>query len=523
MNIVIGSGPSGFAATKALLEKNKKVIMLDAGIKLEKNKLDRLNNIKPMNFDKFKESKWINDNQEISISGVKDKLSYGSDFSYRSADKQYIINNEKIKFKPSFAQGGFSNVWGGAVLPFLQSEIENWPINYKDLEKGYRKVINMLDISGKRDHLEDKFSFFTEKIMDYDNSAQAKAILAKLNSNYSHLKNHGIQFGSARLAVKMSNENKQKNCLYCGLCLNGCPIKIIFNTSFKLSELLQDNRFSYIGNVIVNKLEEQGGEVKIYAKDRLTGENLIYNAEKVYLGAGVLPTLGIILESLGLKKLKLEIKQSQYFLLPLYFNNNISGITNEELHTLAQLFIEITDNSISKNSIHLQLYTYNQFLNQLIQKYKIAKILPKVFKEKIISSLLTIQGYFHSDESIAANIQAVSSGGKIKIDLDNKLKSNVFMHQNIRKLVKKLFLFRRFLGFTPIYPLLKIGDFGEGYHVGSTFPMSSSPEKYSTDTLGRLNNYENIHIIDASILPSIPATTITFTIMANAFRIANDS
>ena len=129
MNIVIGSGPSGFAATKALLERKKKVIILDAGIKLEKNKLDRLNSINSMNFDKFKESKWINDNQEISISGIKDKLSYGSDFPYRSADKQYIINNDKIKFKPSFALGGLSNVWGGSVLPFLQSEIENWPIN----------------------------------------------------------------------------------------------------------------------------------------------------------------------------------------------------------------------------------------------------------------------------------------------------------------------------------------------------------------------------------------------------------
>ena len=125
MNIVIGSGPAGFAATKALLERNKTVIMLDAGIKLEQNKLDRLNSIKHFGFDKLKDSKWINDNQDISISGIKDKLSYGSDFPYRSIDKQYTINKEKIKFKSSFAQGGLSNVWGASVLPYLQSEIEN--------------------------------------------------------------------------------------------------------------------------------------------------------------------------------------------------------------------------------------------------------------------------------------------------------------------------------------------------------------------------------------------------------------
>ena len=37
------------------------------------------------------------------------------------------------------------------------------------------------------------------------------------------------------------------------------------------------------------------------------------------------------------------------------------------------------------------------------------------------------------------------------------------------------------------------------------------------------NNLKRIHCIDASVLPSIPATTITLTIMANAYRIGSES
>jgi len=41
--------------------------------------------------------------------------------------------------------------------------------------------------------------------------------------------------------------------------------------------------------------------------------------------------------------------------------------------------------------------------------------------------------------------------------------------------------------------------------------------------LGRLGKWENIHLIDASVFPNVPATTFTLTIMANAHRITAES
>ena len=50
--------------------------------------------------------------------------------------------------------------------------------------------------------------------------------------------------------------------------------------------------------------------------------------------------------------------------------------------------------------------------------------------------------------------------------------------------------------------------------------MSNNPGELETDFLGRLNKLQRIHIIDSSIFPEIPSSSITFTVMANAFRIA---
>jgi len=39
--------------------------------------------------------------------------------------------------------------------------------------------------------------------------------------------------------------------------------------------------------------------------------------------------------------------------------------------------------------------------------------------------------------------------------------------------------------------------------------------------LGRPTGWSNIHFVDSSVLPSIPATTLALTIMANACRIGD--
>jgi choline dehydrogenase-like flavoprotein len=61
-----------------------------------------------------------------------------------------------------------------------------------------------------------------------------------------------------------------------------------------------------------------------------------------------------------------------------------------------------------------------------------------------------------------------------------------------------------------------------GYHFGSSLPMSNKSlnlNSTSTDLYGRLKNVRNIHVLDSSILPNIPAGSYSFTVMANAIRI----
>jgi hypothetical protein len=69
--------------------------------------------------------------------------------------------------------------------------------------------------------------------------------------------------------------------------------------------------------------------------------------------------------------------------------------------------------------------------------------------------------------------------------------------------------------------MIKFFNPGSGTHCGSSFPMRHHPSRpFDSDTLGRPFGWSRIFIVDSSVLPSTPGTTLAFTTMANADRIA---
>lgn len=47
----------------------------------------------------------------------------------------------------------------------------------------------------------------------------------------------------------------------------------------------------------------------------------------------------------------------------------------------------------------------------------------------------------------------------------------------------------------------------------------SNNNTFTTNVYGRLKNFNNLHLIDATIFPTIPSTTLGLLLMANAYRI----
>jgi len=76
----------------------------------------------------------------VELGGVPLKNTFGSAFPYRDVERLLPFENHGCATRPTLARGGFSTVWGSAVLPYLAEDLADWPIAAADLAPHYRAV-----------------------------------------------------------------------------------------------------------------------------------------------------------------------------------------------------------------------------------------------------------------------------------------------------------------------------------------------------------------------------------------------
>ena len=518
--IVVGSGPSGVSAAFALVNKGYDVTMLDAGITLEdKNKklVEKIRNAKNWS------EKLLEPIKKPMHEKGKDaplKYVYGSDYSYKDVNKHTPIELDNLACSTSLGLGGLSSVWGAALMPHLDEDISDWPIKIKDLKMHYEKVLGFMGMAAnKGDDLEKIFPFYTDKAQPFKLSSQAKMFLQTLNNYKSKLNNDGIFFGSPRLAVRFESTKTSKGCVYCGLCFYGCPYNLIYNSEFTVQQLKKHKNFHYINNFVVNKIKELNDKVMLSVKNIKTRKESTFKCDRVFLACGVLPTARIMLNSMNEYNHELLIKDSQHFMLPCLRYEGAEDVTKEKLFTLSQLYIEIFDKKLDKNSIHMQVYTYNDLYD--VEMEKKFGFLFRAFKapfKAIMGRTIVIQGYVHSNSSPQMAAKLDKNSNALIVKKIEKKSVEIL----IKKITKNILKNKKYFRMIPLIPMLEISKTGGGNHYGATFPMRKNPKKFESDLLGRPFGYKRTHIVDASVLPSIPTQTITLTTMANAHKIATE-
>ena len=520
LHYVIGSGPAGVSCAHGLLQRGVTVKLLDAGLSLEKPRADLVAQMRATPPDAWsaEQIRQLKEGMQANAKGIPLKLAFGSDYPYRECDQHLPADYENVALRLTLARGGFSSVWGAAMMPYSEADMAGWPIGTADLAEHYRSVAKFTGLSARPDDLEKIFPAYLDKPDALQLSRQAKLFLGNLEKNRAPLRDAGFVFGQARVGVRVASPSS-KGCVYCGLCMYGCPYGHIYNAEDTLRELQAHPNFSYQSDVIVTQLRESQTGVTVEGFNRTTRKPFAAEASRVYLAAGVIPSTQILLRSDALYDQTVRLKDSQYFLIPLALARSAGDVSREQLHTLSQLFVEISDSKISPHSVHLQVYSYNDLIGQAVRKSFGPLAGPLEFLARSLERrLLIVQGYLHSDHSSRIAL-TLKRGTPDRMHL--KAEPNPETKPLIRRVVRKLFRHSRHFGAVPLSPMLQIAEAGRGFHSGSSFPMSDQPAAMQSDTLGRPHDWSRVHLVDASVMPDIPATQITFSVMANAHRIGS--
>lgn len=509
-DLVLGSGPSGVAAAAALIARGREVVMLDAGGMMEPGPAalrSRMGSQEP--------NEWAaEDRRAIRQSSAESGgiQPFGSDFLFRAPKSEpfWADRSDVHALRPSFAKGGLSNGWGAAVLPYRDEDMDAWPIRAGDLSPHYAAVAPMLQVAGRKDDLAAIFPAFAHPSdRPLPPSAQATALLNRLSQRRDALRSMGLHFGTAFQAVA-------DGCRQCAMCLHGCPYRLIFSADQSVDALVASGGLEYRPGVLATLFEEDGTGVAVHAD----GE--VIRGDRLFVGCGVLPTALIATRSLGLTGQWLSIKDSAHFFLPMLHGWSAGNPATEPRHGLVQLFWELMDDKVDPHLVHAQLYTYHdEYASDIGRRFGPFAGLAKPLTELLSQRLLVAQTFLHSDSSPSIGMRIDGPAGQERLAF--RAQSNDRTAAVMKMVTGRLAKAARLAGMMALTPLVRLNPLGSSFHCGGSFPMRKNPKEGETDVMGRPAGLSRVHLIDASVFPSIPASTITFSVMANAHRIATEA
>ena len=521
-SLIIGSGPAAAGAALALSRDPAQLItVVDVGGELEAERKSTRNLLATT-----PEADWVEDDvraiahQPVGTQpGVlPEKRSYGSDFPFRNFGQLEGVSavGDANRSVVSGAYGGFSNVWGAQIMPFSAATFDRWPISREEMEPHYRVALNEMTLTGEEDDLSTLFPLLISARPLPELAARTVAVLHRYQSRRAYLQSLGITVGRARLAMR------SELCTRCGLCMTGCPYGLIYSASHTFDRLRTEGRVTYRKDVLAFKLRERNSVPEVSVRDTASGRIEQISADRIYVACGGIGTTRLVLGSLGHFDRPVELAESVQFVMPAASKRPTADPRQERDFTLNQFNLVYDASGDGFDLCQIHFYPYNPVFESSMPpplQHAVAKPLVTSALRRLSVGL----GYLPSWASPGVKVTAHSTadGNLPELTVDRTPTSG--WPKMLRELTTSLLRAAPALDLWPVLPMTSVSPAAKSYHFGSSFPHGDVRSGLRTDRMGRLDRWDNIHLIDASVFPNVPATTFTLTIMANAHRIASES
>ena len=522
----MGSGPAAAATAMALTRRpDVEVTVIDVGLLLEGERQSAVEILAGQDA-----AAWDSDMaaliseqpvRQAGSRGLPEKRAYGSNFPFRD-----IGQLDGIAAAPpanrsvvSGAYGGFSNVWGAQVMPFADSVFATWPVGAPTMRTHYECVLEQIPFAAEPDDLAEHFPLIGNAVPLPEVSFRTAAVLSAYSRHRSRINALGMTIGKARLAFRAGG------CVRIGLCMTGCPYSLVYSASQTFDALRAAGRVTYHSGLLALEVGERDGRPRVVTKELATGTLRNFEADRIFLACGGIGTTRLVLNSLRLFGLELTMGESQQFTLPFLSRRASPDPRNEPQFTLNQFNATVAMDDEGYELSQLHFYTYNPAFADALPRALRMRI-TAAGKWQLLRRLTVALGYLPSWNSPRLAVRALGPRRPDALpELQiSKTPAPPARRRMLRSVMARVARAAPQLDLYPILPMLRLSAAGKSYHWGGSFPHQAHPDsRFSTDVLGRPLGWRHIHLVDASVFPSVAATTFTLTVMANAHRIATEA
>jgi choline dehydrogenase-like flavoprotein len=512
-NVIVGTGPAAAAAILALADDpSQQITVVDIGERLADDAaaaVDRMSALQPAQWAAADRELVTAQPAELAGSALPEKRAYSSNHMFVDRGQQHglVMPDRGNHAAVSGAVGGFSTVWGAQIMPFSRATFARWPFGWDEIEPHYHAVLAEVPLAGDDDDYAEDFPLLSARAPLPPVSGRTAAVLDRYRRHRDAIRANGIVVGKARLAFAADS------CVRCGLCMTGCPYSLIYSARQTVDRFVASGRVSHVSQVLVTEVDQPVGSTPfVRGIDLATGRALRLDADRVFVGAGGLGSTRIALNSLSAPPNQVDLQESVQFLVPFVSRRSTGDPRGQQDFTLNQfnLLLKYDDEAYTTSQVHC--YPYSPAVAEALPGW-----LPRSLSGAVLGRVTAALGYLPSWRSprMRVDLRARHEGAlpdiAVRVVSDRRPAMLRSVLRRLSALGPKLDLF-------PVLPMVRLSGPGKSYHFGSTFPHGNG-----SDLLGRIGEFRNVHLIDGSVLPSVPSTTFTLTVMANAHRIATAS
>jgi len=528
--LVVGSGASGVHFARTVLERGHEVTLLDVG---------REGTPQPLPEASFAELKRQLPDPTAYMLGPECEGAILPDFDAEfygiPPGREFILDTPrdfKVRsrgFAPlfSFARGGLAEAWTAGCYPLNAGEMSDFPFSWERLEPHYASVARLIGVTGAEDDLA-RFMPLHDGLME---PLRLDAHSERLVASYARQRERmnrelGCYLGRTRIATLTADLGARKACSYLGRCLWGCPTNSLYTPSLTLAECLDNERFEYVSGVEVTHFElGAGGRVeKVVARRSDSPEEVVsFAADRVALAAGTLTSTKIFLESArragGETPVLSGLMDNRQLLVPFVNLRQLgrSWSPDSYQYHLLGFGLEMDD---PRDYVHCQLTTLKTTLmHPIIQKLPVDLRTATEIARVAHAALGLVNVNFRDTRREENQITLGPTDGSLSL----RYSPDAGEPQRIADTVGRVKRALRRLGCIVPPGMMHVRPMGASVHYAGTLPMTREAGPWTTDEFGHSRDFENLYLVDGSTYPFLPAKNITFTLMANATRIAAEA
>jgi len=519
--VVVGSGMSGAHAAQTLVEAGRRVLMLDGGIRPDGAAVPDTDFITARETDPDQHRYFLGERFEgIPWGDAAHTLTPPRQHIVAETERWLPFRSETFQRMESLAYGGLGAGWGAGAAVYTPAELRAIGLDPAALGPAYQIIANRIGLAAEADDATPVCGgglSGTQPPLRMDRSIAA--IHARYQLQRDALRARGVVMGKMPMTVLTAAIGDRRATRYGDMEFWADQDRAVYRPWMTVEALRRNPGFEYRDGLLVTAFRETADQVEIEARRLADGALETFQAKRLVLGCGTLGTARIVLRSQPGAG-ALPLLSNHYCIAPCLNLRMLGRALERERTSLGQLEMFLDPGREGLDVRMVSLYTYRSLL-----LFKLIKEVPLAFADgralmQALASAIVLATINHPDHTAPMKrVQRMRddqspTGDALAVDFaptGAERRDDDLAERRILSAMRKLgciALKRQHM------------KSGSTVHYAGTLPYAADERPLSLSTDGRLAGTKRVVVVDGSGFHYLPANGLTFTLMANAHRIA---